>query len=267
MNNSASEGLAIPAHLFGSYTEVGRKARAEGRRCATAYRKTSSFPPPHEMRLVNPGDVVYVEDVVDFDRGQPRWRLYRVDVVLDAICREFEGKDSHNLSDEFESFCRQAPWGALYVAVTNYGLRSSERVSKRLAAVLQFWDVLASARYRYGDPDAALSFEELMSRAYGWAVDVWAKPGDATLRSSLQATAGAMARATVADCIEACVRQVHQTIASLPPLKHRDVLSRPSFLRERLAALSPEAFEEISAATPGSLRGQLLRWDEHLGAH
>jgi len=50
-------------------------------------------------------------------------------------------------------------------------------------------------------------------------------------------------------------------------LKHREVLSDPDFLRERLRALPPEDFEDVSSAYKYAVSGQLWAWDRELGRH
>jgi hypothetical protein len=50
-------------------------------------------------------------------------------------------------------------------------------------------------------------------------------------------------------------------------LKHYEVLRDPGFLRERLSALPPERFEELSSAYKYSVAVQLAAWDRELGRH
>jgi hypothetical protein len=48
-------------------------------------------------------------------------------------------------------------------------------------------------------------------------------------------------------------------------LKHHEVLRDPDFLRERLSALAPKDFEELSSADKYSVAVQLSAWDRELG--
>jgi hypothetical protein len=45
------------------------------------------------------------------------------------------------------------------------------------------------------------------------------------------------------------------------------LLSDPDFLRERLSALPPKKFEDISSAYKYAVNGQLYAWDRELGRH
>ncbi|WPB80591.1 hypothetical protein KYC5002_15790 [Archangium violaceum] len=47
----------------------------------------------------------------------------------------------------------------------------------------------------------------------------------------------------------------------------REALSAPDFLRERLRALPPEKFEDISSADKYVVSRQLYAWDRELGRH
>ena len=76
-----------------------------------------------------------------------------------------------------------------------------------------------------------------------------------------------MARATREDCLEAVLRVIPVLVEGDNDLKHHEVLSDPDFLRERLSALPPEDFEDISSADRFAVNGQLYVWDRELGRH
>jgi hypothetical protein len=73
-----------------------------------------------------------------------------------------------------------------------------------------------------------------------------------------------MARATPKESIEAILRQMPRALSAARGLKHRDVLSDPAFLRQRLATLEPRAFARVSGACTSDLLGQLYAWDRQL---
>jgi hypothetical protein len=88
---------------------------------------------------------------------------------------------------------------------------------------------------------------------------------EGSVRSRFELAAARMARATKEDCIDAILREMPRALANARNLKHRNVLADPSFLRERLERLSPEAFERVSGACTPDLLGQLYAWDHELG--
>jgi hypothetical protein len=76
-----------------------------------------------------------------------------------------------------------------------------------------------------------------------------------------------MARATREDCLEAVLRVIPVLVQANADLKHREMLSDPGFLRERLAALSPKDFDDLSSAYHYAVNGPLCAWDRSLGRH
>ena len=74
-----------------------------------------------------------------------------------------------------------------------------------------------------------------------------------------------MARATREDCLEAVLRVMPVVVEANKHLKHREALSDPDFLRERLSALPPEDFEDISSADRYAVNGQLYAWNREAG--
>ncbi len=142
-------------------------------------------------------------------------------------------------------------------------------MAPRLQAVLRFWEPLQSARYLFKTLGEALTLEELMVASCAWAMDAWVPESDAPVRSRLALAAERMARATREDSIEAILRELPRAIDSARGLKHRDVVSDPSFpfQRERLATLDPWRFERTSAACTSDVLGLVYSWDRQLGQH
>jgi hypothetical protein len=90
-------------------------------------------------------------------------------------------------------------------------------------------------------------------------------PSYSPIQTRLKLAAERMAQATREDCMQAILREMPRALTSARNLKHREVLTDPSFLRERLEELPLEAFERVSSACISDLLGQLSTWDRELG--
>jgi len=265
MPSGSSPALLLPSFLHGTFMSVARKAAREGQRCGGQYRKDGTFPAPRELLEVPPGELVITHEVIDFQHERPAWRLYQVSRAMSGLCEALDWQNSFQVADEYEAFCRETAWGALYFTVAQTAPLSAERMALRLQALLRFWEPLQSARYLFKRLGAVLTLEELMLASSDWAVNAWCPVDEGSVRSRFELAAARMARATKEDCIDAILREMPRALANARNLKHRNVLADPSFLRERLERLSPEAFERVSGACTPDLLGQLYAWDHELG--
>lgn len=134
----------------------------------------------------------------------------------------------------------------------------------RLAALLCFWDVLQGPRYAYW-VDRPYTLEELVEYIYGQTLRAWCPGGAASVREHLELMVECMARATREECLEAVLRVLPDLVKADTHLKHRERLSDPGFLRERLVTLPAEKFESFSSADSFAVNGQLYAWDRELG--
>lgn len=265
METGQPASLQLPSFLHGSFTSVARQTSREGQRCGEQYRRDGSFPAPREMLAVSPGEVVITHEVADFQREEPAWRLYMVSRVMSGLLETLDYQNTFHVRDAYEAFCRETAWGALHFAVEQNAPRSAARTAVGLKAVLCFWEPLESARYLFKTLGAVLSLEELLLACNDWAVDAWCPVGDSPVRARLELASERMARATKADCVEAILREMPRALAYARDLKHRDVLSTPTFWREQLGLLPPRAFERVSGACTSDLLSQLYAWDRALG--
>jgi hypothetical protein len=216
------------------------------------------------MLEVPPDTVVLTHEVTDFQRERPAWRLYMVFNVVSGLCEALDWQNAFQVSDAYEAFSRETAWGALYYATAQEAPMSAERTALRLKAVLRFWEPLQSVRYLFKTLNAVLTLEGLMMASNDWAMDAWCPAGEGAVSTRLEMAAQRMACATKEDSIEAILRQMPRALESTRDLKHRHVLADPSFQRERLAVLAPEAFERVSGACTSDLLGQLYAWDRQL---
>ncbi|WP_224250290.1 hypothetical protein [Hyalangium gracile] len=254
----------MPSFLHGTFMNVARRTSREGQRCGEQYRKDGTFPPPLGLLEIPAREVVIAHELVDFQHEQPTWRLYLFSRVISSLCEALDWQNSFQVDDEFEAFCRETPWGALYFTLSQKAPLSAERMSLRLQAVLRSWEPLQSARYLFKKLDAVLSLEDLLLESSDWVMDAWCPKDDGSVRTRLELAADRMSRATREDCIEAILRQMPRALEFVRGLKHRDLLADPSFQRQRLTLLTPEAFERLSAACTSDLLGQVYAWDRQL---
>ena len=257
--------LQLPSFLHGSFMTVARKTSREGIRCSAQYRKDGTFPAPRELLEAAPGEVVLTHEVTDFQHEQPTWRLYMVSRVMSGLLKALDYQNTFQVRDAYEAFCHETAWGALHFAVEQNAPRSAQRTAHCLKAVLRFWEPLQSVRYLFKRLGAVLTLEELILASSDWAVDAWCPVGDSPIRARLELAAERMARATKEDCMEAILREMPRALTYARDLKHRDVLSTPSFWHEQLDKLPPGAFERVSGACTSDLLGQLYAWDRALG--
>jgi hypothetical protein len=257
--------LQLPSFLHGTFSSVQRKTRKEGLRCGALYGKVGSFPVPLQMQDVLPSDEVLTHEGADLQHERPAWRLYMVSHVMSGLSEALEGQNTFPARDAYEARFLDAAWGALYFATSAMVPVSAERTALRLQGVLRFWDPLQGARYLFKTFGAPLTLEELMRAACDWAMDAWCSGEEISVRERLMTAAERMARATREDCIEAILRQMPHALTFARNLKHRDVVADPAFQRERLAALSPPAFERVSGACTSDLLALLYSWDRQSG--
>ncbi|HEX5754270.1 MAG TPA: hypothetical protein VFZ09_49260 [Archangium sp.] len=264
-----TSSLRLPSFLHGTFRSVQQKARKEGLRCGEQYHKDGTFPAPRQLLEVPPDEVVLAHEVVDFQRERPAWRLYMVSNLMGHLSETPSGerRNPFPVRDNYETFFRETAWGSLFFATTYLHPMSAERTAQRLQAVLRFWEPLQGARYLFKKLGAAHTLEELMVAACGWALEAWYPEKEASVRVRLEKAAEHMARANREDSIEAILRQLPRALSSERDLKHRQVLSDPTFQRERLASLDPSSFERVSGACTAELLALLFDWDDKLEAH
>ena len=140
-------------------------------------------------------------------------------------------------------------------------------MANRFAALLRFWEVLQGLRYAFWSFDQKYTLEELMDDIYRRTLEAWCPRGSASVREHLALTVERMSHATREDCLEAVLRVMSGIVEVDTDIKHREQLSDPDFLRERLSALPPRKFEDISSAYKYAVAIQLSDWDRELGRH
>ena len=258
--------LELPAWLHGTTAAILREVRAEGHKWAREYLETGAFSQPRQMRPVSPGEVLVVRSAAEFDLGRTRWWVHMFLGVFSSLDECVPEQERQRTEEAFESFCLSTPWGALYHAVSPPPPRGAVRMANRLASLLRFWEVLQGPRYAFW-PGRKYTLEELVEEIYRKTLEAWCPGGPASVREHLTLAVERMARATRQECEEAVLRVIPVVVEMDTDLKHRDVLSDPDFLRERLRALPPKKFEAFSSAYKYAVSGQLWAWNRELGRH
>jgi hypothetical protein len=266
MSVPPSPVLEFPAMLHGQIGAIRREVRAKGQGWAREYLKTGAFTQPRRMIQVPPGEPLVMHSAAEFEfMCRSSWRIHMFIDVFMSLNDGIPKEERQRMEEAFESFCLSTPWGALYHAVSPPPPRSAERMARRLAALLRFWDVLQGPRYAYRVPDTHHTLDDLMDYIYRKTLDAWCPGGPASVREHMALTVERMSLATREDCIEAVLRVMPVLVEVDAEFKHREVLSDQGFLRERLAALSPRDFENVSSAYTYTVTMQLAAWDRALG--
>lgn len=257
--------LEFPAMLHGLTGTVRRQVKAKSQAWAREYLETGGFTPPRKMLQVPSGALLEMLSGSVFDgTPHPRWRVHMFIDVFVSLDEGVPQEKRSRMAETFEAFCLETPWGALYHAVTPPPPRSVARMRQRFAALSRFWDVLQGPRYAYRTSDAR-QLDELVASIHGVTLEAWCPGGPASVREHLALTVERMAHSTRADCLEAALRVLPALIRGDTQLQHREALGAPGFLRERLAALPPADWEDVSGAHPHALSGRLCAWDRELG--
>ena len=267
MTVSQSQVLEFPAMLHGHTGAILREVRTKGQGWAREYLKTGGFTQPRRMLQVLPGELLIMDSGAEFDvLPQPRWRLHLFSDVFMRLNDGVPQEERQRARETFDSFCLSTSWGALFHAVAPYPPWSAERVARRLATLLNFWDILQVPRYAFW-VEGTYSLEELMEDLYGMTLEAWCPGVRSSMRERLALMVERLARATREECLEAVLRVIPVLVRANADLKHREVLSDPGFLSERLAALPPKDFQSLSSAYRYAVNRTLYAWDRELGRH
>ena len=171
--------LEFPKMLHGTTGDIRRDVRVKGQQWAREYLKTGGFTQPRRMLSVPPGELLLMHSGAEFEiYAHPRWRVYMLNSVLMSLNEGVPNEESQRMEETFESFCLSTPWGALNCCVSPLPLRSAERMSQRLAALLRFWDMLQGPRYIYRNGERH-TLDELIEYLYRETLEAWCPGGPA----------------------------------------------------------------------------------------
>jgi hypothetical protein len=265
MTPASDPVLEFPALLHGALAATRRRVGAESHRWTQEFLQMGSFTPPQRVRPVLSGEVVITHMGAEFLAPAHSWRLHVFIEVFTNLGHGLPAPERQRIEDTFETFCLGTSWGVLHYCVAPPPKRSAERMARRLAALLRFWKMLEGPRYAFWSYDQQYTLEELVQDIYGKTLEAWCPSGSSSVRGQLALTVDRMARATRQECEEAVLRMISSLLATNSEFKHREVLGDPDFQRERLAALSPNDFENVSSAYRYAVNGLVHAWDRYLG--
>lgn len=265
MTTSSSPALELPAMLFGLSGVVDRQVDAASKVWTREFVQTGSFTQPRRMRAVEPDELLVMDSGAEPDIiPRARWRLYLFTRASLGLDEDLAPEQRQRMKEAFESFCLNTPWGALCEAARPSLPRNAEHMARGFAAVLRFWETCRGPRYAVNPLGIHSSFEDLMDSLHRTTLEAWCPGGPASVREHLSLTVERIARATRRDCEEAVLRAIPLVTETDTGLKHRELLRDPDFLRERLAALSPQEFESVSSASPYVVAARVNAWDREL---
>ncbi len=264
MTTASGPGLEFPALLHGSLAATRRRVSAEGHRWTQEFLQTRSFTPPQRMRPVLTDEVLIMHMGAEFLAPAPGWRPHVFIEVFTNLGHGIPASERQQFEESFEIFCLGTAWGALHYGVAPPPKRSAERMARRLAALLRFWEVLEGPRYAFWSYEQTYTLEALVQDLYGKTLEAWSPGGSASVREHLSLSVERMSHATRQACEEAMLRVIPALLAANKDFKHREVLGDPAFQRERLAALSPDDFESVSSAHRSAVNGLLYEWDRQI---
>ena len=207
MTSSQLPVLEFPAMFRGYRGAVRRDVRVQGQGWVREYLETGGFTQPRRMLQVPPGEVLMLDPVADPNLiPRPGWRLYMLCEASRSLNGGVPKEERQRIKEAFESFCLNSPWGALDSIVSRPTTSGVERMARRLAALLRFWDVLQGPRYGYV-PSATRTFADLSGPAnprtlaeiivyiYGMTLEAWCPGGPASMDGQLSSMVWRMAGA------------------------------------------------------------------------
>ena len=257
--------LEFPAMLHGSIGDIRREVSTSGRAWAREYLETGGFTPPRRLLQVPPGEVLILHSGADSNLVPlPRWRPYMLHGVFTRLSEGVASEARPRMEEVFESFCLETPWGALAHAVSPLPPRSAQRMARRFGALLRFWPELQGPRHALWF-ERPYTLEELVEDLYGPTLEAWCPENFTSVRERLSLLVERLARATREECVRALLRMIPTLVQGNADLQHREALRDPGFLRERLAALPPGHWEDVSGTCRSALNGRLYAWDRQLG--
>lgn len=276
------EPLFFPEFLYGELSPTQRKMKAETKKWGKRYAKSGDFPEPKHIP-VPPGSIVFLDRyAMEFMRGAvstendpewarvcmragrhvPRWHLHHLihfwaEIPLEDGSRE----GARALLKAYEAFVQRYPWGALIIALTRPLVKSIPVASRRIEALLSFWEPLDTIRYvdHYLRP---VSLTELVRRTYEEVAVMWVDKPTGDLRIDLPMAISNMPKASEDEIRARTLRSAHWFIDTWPHLKHREWLKTPGLLEgalERIRREEPERHAMFTTMGGGAIAVELDR--------
>ncbi|MBK9266078.1 MAG: hypothetical protein IPM54_40620 [Polyangiaceae bacterium] len=245
--------LLFPAFLYGPHASCRRKMKAEAKKWTKRYEERGEFPEP-KLIPVPPGSVMIclgVEaDIVAFgtDTHKPCWFFYLMDELRMEV-RPSSGPQYAVFQSKFDAFSCRYPWGALAVA-TSPTESTIDLVSRRLEAVLSFWEQLDTLRYLR---IRQFTLASLMHFLYEGTIRMWVDAPAGSVKDVLRAAIERMRNASEDEIQTRLMRRLHEFADTEPELKHREWLKSQGVIEAELVHTKktyPERLEDMKAMGP-----------------
>jgi hypothetical protein len=278
------EPLLFPEFLYGELSPTQRKMKAEANKWGRRFAKSSDFPEPKLIPIL-PGSIVFwLESAVEFvkwgvsaendpewgkvcalaGRHVSRWHLHHLISFRSEIPTP-EGADYMEIRPRlwgtYENFLCRYPWGALTLAIAKPLYRTILVATRRIEALLSFWEPLDTIRY----VDIRLypvSLTDLVRYTYRDVLATWIDKPSADLRVDLHTTITNILKASEDEIRARALRGARWVIETWPHLKHRQWLKTPGLLErelERLRLEEPDVYADLPTSGGGVLAYKLDR--------
>jgi hypothetical protein len=265
-----TEPLLFPEFLYGDLSPTQRKVKAETKKWGKRYAKSGDFPEP-KLIPVPPGSIVFWErmalDLMKWGgstekdpewekvclragRHVPRWHLHHLDLFMYEIPRP-DGDDHlkirARLWETYEAFVCRYPWGAVAFAIAPPLYNTIAVASRRIDALLSFWEPLDTIRY-VGHDLYPVSLTDFVLSRYKGTLLAWVDSPNGDVRVDLRTAYATMQKASADEIQSRMARYAAWFIETWPHLKHRDWLKSPGLVQraaEKIRRKDQDRFEEL----------------------
>jgi hypothetical protein len=242
--------------------------KAEAKKWGKQYAKSGDFPEP-KLIPVPPGSIVFWERMalmlmptwmttkydpewaVVCSRAGPyvsRWHLHHLRFLWSEIPTVEENPRMYRaLFQVYEPHVRRYPWGALLLAIERPFKNPIPVVSRRLDALLSFWEPLDTIRY-VSDDFYPVSLADFVSHAYRDTLAMWVDRPTRDVKADLRTVINKIHRASADEIHKRLLRSARLFVETAPHLNHRQWLKTPGLLErelERLRIEEPDVYAEL----------------------
>jgi hypothetical protein len=201
-----------------------------------------------------------VLDGSDFQYRTPQWRLWGLSYLRLGLDYNYE--ERAKVQADFEAFACKYPWGALAVALKHALYNTIDAVSKRIEAVLSFWEQLDTLRY-FDIKLMPITLAEMLAWPhFDGLVAMWVDQPSGDIRVGLRTAIDKMRVASEDEIRMRLIKRLRQIADTRPDLQHRERLKAPGFIENALSKLNREDYEDMTTGDDGALgSGFLARID------
>ena len=283
--------LMFPAFMYGDHASCRRKMKAEAKKWGKQYQEHGTFPEP-KLIPVPPGSTIFMGNQnsvqllnmgMKFDmslplgtapkefvfgerpnRDTPRWFFYLAeDFASEVALYYFHQRLTAppGLDAAYEALACRYPWGVLNALIHHTLHNTIPNVSRRLEALLSFWDKLDSVHY----PDPVLrvtTLTELISFRCRGCISMWVDTPTGDIRKDLAMAIDQMRRVTVDETHARIIQNLRRLSKVEMHLKHREWVGSPGLIESALEELQktyPVGYDDLTGGDDHAQRTFLLQ--------